>query len=68
MATNTREAKLSRLADGRGWRLERADGIRATDGGYRMVDAATGTLVAAVWSNPEGYGLTLDEIERALTA
>lgn len=59
-AAQTREAKLTDKAAAAGYRLEHAKA------GYRLVDAATGTLQAADWTSADGYGLTLDEIEVAL--
>jgi len=35
-------------------------------GGYRLTNAATGTLVAADWSTVDGFGLDLDAIEKAI--
>jgi len=56
----SRQSGLSARAATVGWRLEQGDD------GYRLVDAQTGTFVAAKWSNLDGYGLTLDEVEAAL--
>ena len=33
---------------------------------YQLVDANTGTPIAARWELAGGYGLSLDEIERVL--
>jgi hypothetical protein len=55
----TRESKLSDLAVEHGWQLDKV-GRR-----YRLVIAETGTVVADDWGS--GDGLTLDDIERALT-
>jgi hypothetical protein len=40
--------------------------LEVSEAGFRMVVAETGTLAAAVWTAPDGYGLTLDEIEAIL--
>ncbi len=58
-----REAELATRAESRGWRLEADDG----GSGFRLVWQRTGTLVAADWSTIDGFGLTLDEIETALS-
>lgn len=63
-----RENRLRRMADRQGLRLEksRARDPRALSyGTYRLVEVATNTLAAH--GAPNGYGLTLDEIEAALT-
>ena len=59
-AAQSREVKLAKRALDAGYRLE------GTKEGYRLVHA-NGTLAAAAWSAPDGYGLTLDEIEIALS-
>lgn len=57
----TRKADAAARAAAAGLRLEEnADG-------YRLVDSATGTQAAAVWTNPDGYGLTLAQVEAILT-
>ena len=62
-----RAAQLAKRAAAHGWVLQRtAAGIVPTGRGYRLVNAVTGTLVAAEWSAPGGYGLSLDQIEDAL--
>jgi len=33
------------------------------DGGWRLANAQTGTLVAAAWSTVEGFGLGLDAVQ-----
>lgn len=63
-----RENRLRRMAERQGLKLEksRRRDPRALDyGSYQLVDAGTATLVAYGTSN--GYGLNLDEIEKALT-
>jgi hypothetical protein len=37
-------------------------------GGHRLVDAATGTLVAADWSTLDGFGLSLGDVEQIIAA
>jgi len=61
-AKTAREAKLAKAASARGWTLQ------SSKAGLRLVDAQTGTLVAAVWTVDDGYGLTLDQIDAALAA
>lgn len=56
----TRESRLAERAVAAGWRLEKVDG------GFRLVDAVTATLVAADWTVHGGGGLDLDAIEAAL--
>jgi hypothetical protein len=46
-----------------GWRLEERPGH-----GFRLVDAITGTHVAAAWTEVDGYGLTLPDVERIVRA
>ena len=62
MAASTRAAKLATQARTLGWRLE------GGAAGFRLVDDNTGTIIAAVWSTPDGFGLTLDEVEAIITA
>lgn len=56
----SRESKLRKAAEAQGFRLEKGNG-------YRLVGAVTGTLVAADWTSADGYGLTLNQVEAALT-
>lgn len=56
----TRESRLAAKAGEFGVVLEKGDA------GHRLVDATTGTFVAADWTVEDGYGLTLDQIEAAL--
>ncbi len=61
------ENRIRRMAERQGLRLEksRRRDTRAIDyGTYRLVDPATNTVVSYGASSP--YGLTLDEIEKAL--
>lgn len=61
------ENRIRRMAHRQGLRLEksrRRDTQAADYGTYRLVDATTGTVVSYGGSTP--YGLTLDEIEKAL--
>ena len=60
-ATVKAEIALADRATALGWVLE-GDYHR----GYRIVNAETGTLVAAAWANVGGYGLDLKQIEVAL--
>jgi hypothetical protein len=67
-AEKIRENKLRRMAERQGLRLEksRRRDERAYDyGTYQLVDPYTNTLVAS--GHQHGYGLSLDEIEQALT-
>lgn len=62
-----RENRLRRMADRQGLRLEksRRRDPRALDyGTYWLVDADRNTPV--VWGSQSGYGLSLDDVERAL--
>jgi hypothetical protein len=62
------ESRLRRMAERQGLRLEktRRRDTRATDyGTYMLVDPTTNTISAGDEQN--GYGLGLDDIERALT-
>lgn len=62
-----RENRLRRMAERRGLRLEksRRRDTRALDyGTYGLVDPAAGQLIAG--STSTGYGLSLDEVEKAL--
>ena len=45
-----------------GWRVEKGPG------GHRLVDASTGTLVAADWSTLHGFGLSLGDVEEIIAA
>ena len=61
------ENRIRRMAGRQGLRLEksRRRDTRAVDyGTYRLVDPVTSTVVSYGASSP--YGLTLDEIEKAL--
>ena len=58
-----KQAKLDKAATARGLVLEQGSNKQ-----WRLVDATTGTLVAADWRTPTGFGLTLDEIETTLAA
>lgn len=63
-----RENRLRRMAERQGLRLTRSRrrDTRALDyGTYGLVDVATGYLAAG--STSTGYGLSLDEVEAALT-
>ena len=67
-AEKVRENRLRRVAERQGLRLEksRRRDPRAVDfGTFRLVDIASNTLEA--YGSSSGYGLTLDEIEEALT-
>jgi hypothetical protein len=55
-----REVELGKKAAEVGLRLEH------TAAGYRIVNADTGTLVAAVWTTADGYGLDLDQVAAVL--
>lgn len=64
-----RENRLRRMAGRQGLRLEksRRRDTRATDyGTYQLVAAATNALASQ--GSPNGYGMTLDDVEQALTA
>lgn len=68
VAEKVRENRLRRMAERQGLRLEksRRRDPRATDfGTYHLVTAADNTLAA--WGLSSGYGLSLDDVERALT-
>lgn len=56
----TRVSKLSKVAAEHGMTIERHGST------YRLVDAGTGTLVAADWTSSDGFGLDLDAVEAAL--
>jgi hypothetical protein len=63
-----REARLRRMAERQGLRLEktRRRDHRAVDyGTYQLVDPYKNTLVRAGLSS--GFGLSLDDVERVLT-
>ena len=63
-----RENKLRRMAVRQGLRLEKckARDPRALGyGTYWLINASTNAIVAS--GSPNGYGLSLDEIEKALT-
>ncbi|ANS29379.1 hypothetical protein R1CP_23555 [Rhodococcus opacus] len=63
----TRETRLRRAAVRQGLRMEksRRRDTRATDyGTYHLVEAETNDLKAH--GLPRGYGLSLDDVERAL--
>jgi hypothetical protein len=67
-AQKIRENRLRRMAERQGLRLEksRRRDKRAYDyGTYQLIDPYTNALVAS--GNQHGYGLSLDEIEQALT-
>lgn len=57
-STASRESRLRTVAAAASLRLEKQGR------GFQLVDAATGTLVAADWTGEAG--LTLDQIEAAL--
>jgi hypothetical protein len=57
----TQAGKLGKAATAHGLVLEQGSNKK-----WRLVDATTGTLVAADWSTPTGFGLSLDDIETAL--
>jgi hypothetical protein len=65
-------AELAERAAAAGLRLEgvvvdHEDGVvTELDAPYRLVDADTGTLVAADWSTPHGVGLGADQVAAAL--
>jgi hypothetical protein len=66
-ASKVWENRIRRMADRQGLRLEksrRRDTRAAGYGTYRLVDPATGTVVS--YGEPAPYGLTLDDIEKAL--
>ncbi len=56
----SRATKAAKAAKAAGLVLEKGDG------GYRLTNASTGTLVAADWSTVDGFGLDLDAIEAVL--
>lgn len=61
------EDRLRRIAQGQGLRLEksrRRDTRAANFGTYKLVDPNTNTIAAGDEQN--GYGLGLDDIDRAL--
>lgn len=61
-----RENRLRRMADRRGYQLQRSrrrDPNAWDYGTYQLVDAYTRFPVAANWDTRQGYGLSLDEIE-----
>lgn len=61
------ENRIRRMAERQGLRLEksrRRDTRAAGYGTYRLVDPASNTVVSYGAASP--YGLTLDEIEKAL--
>jgi hypothetical protein len=63
-----RENRLRRMASRQGLALRkspRRDPRAIGYGTYMLVDKATNSLAA--WGHPDGYGLTLDEIERQLS-
>lgn len=60
MVGDARAVKLGKRAVDAGWRLEHSPA------GYRLTDANTGTLVAADWTAPGGYGIDLDLVEAVL--
>jgi len=62
MAEQSREAKARKKATDSGYTLEKGKG------GFVLVDASTGTWVAAAWSSADGFGLILDDVETALDA
>jgi hypothetical protein len=66
-ASKAWESRIRRMANRQGLRLEksRRRDTRAVDyGTYRLVDPATNTVVSYGGATP--YGLSLDEIEKAL--
>lgn len=66
-ASKVWENRIRRMAGRQGLRLEksrRRDTRAAGYGTYRLVDPATGTVVS--YGEPAPYGLTLDDIEKAL--
>ena len=56
------ETKVAKALSARGLLLEREGKV------YRVVDAATGTFIAADWSTDDGFGLTLAEVEAAFSS
>jgi hypothetical protein len=63
-----RENRLRRAAERQGLKLEkcrRRDPRSVNFGTYMLTDSRTNTLVA--WAGEEGYGLDLDEVEKALS-
>jgi hypothetical protein len=63
-----RENRLRRMAERQGLQLQksRRRDPRATGyGTYQLVDPYNSKLVA--WGGQNGYGMTLDEVERALS-
>jgi hypothetical protein len=67
-ADRTRETRLRRMAERQGLRLERSrrrDPRAIGYGTYQLVDSASHTIAAGDTNN--GYGLTLDDVEHALT-
>jgi hypothetical protein len=65
-AEKIRENRLRNAAHRQGLKLSksRRRDPRAQDYGYMLIDPTTNTPV--VWGSPRLYGLSLDEIERAL--
>ena len=67
-AEKVRENRLRRAAARQGLTLQkckRKDPRAIGYGTYQLADATTGTLVA--WGSQSGYGMSLDDVERALT-
>lgn len=67
-AEKVRENRLRRMAERQGLELQksRRRDPRAYDyGTYQLIDPYTNTI--AVGDTNRGYGLTLDEVEKALT-
>lgn len=63
-----RENRLRRAADRQGLVLmkSRRRDPRAVDySTFQLTDASTGALV--VWGSQSGYGLTIDQVEKALS-
>jgi hypothetical protein len=66
-AGKAREVVLRRVAARRGFRIERSrrrDPLALGFGRYRILDAATGEVVAG--DGPGGYGLDLDAVQEIL--
>ncbi len=65
-----RENRLRRMAQRQGLRLERSrrrDPRALGFGKFRLIDTLTGTIAAGGDPRADGFGLTLDDVEQALT-